>query len=168
MERVGAVLRDLGEGDTLLRRLAHARALERWPELVGPHLARCTRALRVADGRLVVLAPGAALRQELTYHKRTILRKFNEAAGGKAARDVVFLESDSLAWEGDASPARPEVRRKQPDPGPTGSVEDEDEQDPDEGPVEPIAVVRTFDAEAYRRRMEEIARGSDRPSQETR
>ena len=102
MERVGAVLGDLGGGENLRRRLAQARAFEQWPELVGTHLAERTRPLRVADERLVILAPGAALRQELTFHTRTILRKFNEAAGGRVAREVVFLESDSLAYEGEA------------------------------------------------------------------
>ncbi|HMB68774.1 MAG TPA: DUF721 domain-containing protein [bacterium] len=156
MERVGTVLRDLGRGDTLLRRLAQARALEKWPEIVGPLLSGRTRALRVADGRLVVLAPGAALRQELTFHKRTILRKFNEAIGRTEARDVVFLESDSLAWEGTVPATRPAVRRAEPEapvvPGADAGAEEEEEKI-----VDAPAVVPSFDAEEYRRRMNGIA-----------
>jgi hypothetical protein len=168
VDRVGTVLRDLGSGDTLLRRLAQARALERWPEIVGPLLADRTRALRVADGRLVVLAPGAALRQELTFHKRTILRNFNKAVGRAEARDVVFLESDSLAWEGTAPAARPQVRMATPPSESSPSAADAD----DEGPEEEIAgapvVVPSFDAEEYRRRMTEIAGESRRTSRERR
>lgn len=167
MERVGTVLRDLGSGDTLLRRLAQARALERWPEIVGPLLAGRTRALRVADGRLVVLAPGAALRQELTFHKRTILRKFNQAVGRAEARDVVFLESDSMAWEGTASPARPEVRRIVPEPQATDAVADDD-ADASDDLAGAAAAVPPFDAEEYRRRLAEIAGGGRRTSRETR
>jgi hypothetical protein len=154
VERVGTVLRDLGGGDPLLRRLAQARALERWPEIVGALLAGRTRALRVADGRLVVLAPGAALRQELTFHKRTILRKFNQAVGRAEARDVVFLESDSLAWEGPPA-TRPEVRRGPPDPEP--AADEGEEAEADDGTAEQ-AGVPSFDAGEYRRRMSEIAR----------
>jgi hypothetical protein len=170
VDRVGTVLRDLGSGDTLLKRLAQARALERWPEIVGPLLADRTRALRVADGRLVVLAPGAALRQELTFHKRTILRKFNQAVGRAEARDVVFLESDSLAWEGTAPAARPQVRMAAPPPESSPSAADAGEDD--EGAEEEIAgdpvVVPSFDAEDYRRRMTQIAGESRRTSRERR
>jgi hypothetical protein len=158
VERVGTVLRDLGGGDPLLRRLAQARALERWPEIVGPLLASRTRALRVADGRLVVLAPGAALRQELTFHKRTILRKFNQAVGRAEARDVVFLESDSLGWEGPPA-ARAEVRRSAPRLEPEAPAPEDGEEDGTEaeGGIAEPAPVPPFDAGDYRRRMSEIA-----------
>jgi hypothetical protein len=168
VERVGTVLRDLGSGDTLLRRLAEARALERWPEIVGPLLARRTRALRVADGRLVVLAPGAALRQELTFHKRTILRKFNQVVGRADARDVVFLESDSMAWEGTAPPARPEVRRvPEPEPPEAAADADGEAEADDDTAAAAAAPVPPFDAEEYRRRLAGIA-GACRTSRETR
>jgi hypothetical protein len=152
----------------LLRRLAQARALERWPEIVGPLLAGRTRALRVADGRLVVLAPGAALRQELTFHKRTILRKFNRVAGRAEARDVVFLESDSMAWEGTAPPARPEVRRAVPEPQPAEPVADADAEAEDDTATSAAAAVPPFDAEEYRRRLAEIAGARRATSRETR
>lgn len=168
MERVGAVLRDLGAGDALLRRLAQARALEHWSDIVGPQLARCTRGLRVADGRLVVLAPGAALRQELTFHKRTILRKFNEAVGRRDARDVVFLESDSMAWEGTSPPVRPRVRRAEQDPEPAHLVGDEEAEEPEEEEGAAPDVVPSFDAEEYRSLMERIAREGDRAPREKR
>lgn len=151
VERVGAVLRDLGGGDTLRRRLAQARAFERWPELVGTHLAERTRPLRIADGRLIVLAPGAALRQELMFHKRRILRKFNQAAGGRAARDVVFLESDSLAYDGDA--VRAEAPREIEEPAGPAKEEPTGEE------KETRAMYEPFDGEAYRRRLERMAGG---------
>lgn len=70
--------------------------MEQWPEIVGAPLAERTRPLRLAGHRLFVLCHGAALRQELTFHKREILKKFNRAAGQSGtARELVLLESDS-------------------------------------------------------------------------
>jgi hypothetical protein len=48
--------------------------------------------LRIAGGRLFVMAPGSALRQELVFHKATILRRFNEVAGRPVVREIVFFE----------------------------------------------------------------------------
>ncbi|HMB67900.1 MAG TPA: DUF721 domain-containing protein, partial [bacterium] len=96
MERVGAVLNDLEGADLLRHRLAEARAMEQWPAIVGSLLAERTRPLRLAGHRLFVLCHGAALRQELVFHRREILRKFNRAAGRSGtARELVFLESDA-------------------------------------------------------------------------
>jgi hypothetical protein len=38
------------------------------------------------------MAPGSALRQELVFHKATILRRFNEVAGRAVVREIVFFE----------------------------------------------------------------------------
>ncbi len=99
MLRVGEVLRGLQAGNHLGRRLAESRALEAWPEIVGGPLAERTRPLRLAGGRLFVMAPGSALRQELVFHKATILRRFNEHAGSALVREIVFLEGAELARE---------------------------------------------------------------------
>jgi hypothetical protein len=72
------------------------RALESWRSIVGEPLAERTRPLRLAGGRLFVIAPGSALRQELVFHKATILRRFNEVAGGLVAREIVFFEGPDV------------------------------------------------------------------------
>jgi hypothetical protein len=64
---------------------------------VGGPLAERTRPLRISGGRLFVIAPGSALRQELVFHKATILRRFNETAGGPVVREIVFLEGPAGA-----------------------------------------------------------------------
>jgi hypothetical protein len=166
VERVGLVLRGLQGQANLRQRLAEARAIGRWPELVGSHLAGRTRPLRVADGRLFVLARGAALRQELTFHTATIVRKFNEAAGDRVVREVVFLEADAL--EGGAassfSPAEAPAGagRVAADSGagtePAGGDEEQPgESGADEETQQDVgAMYEVFDAEAYRRRLARI------------
>ncbi|NNE43632.1 MAG: DUF721 domain-containing protein [Gemmatimonadetes bacterium] len=153
MERVGAVLRNL-EGETpLQQRLAQAQAFARWPEIVGELLAERTRPLRVADRRLFVLAQGAALRQELTFHKRSILRKLNAAVPG-FAKEIVFLEADAMNYEGESRyvkwTAEPEDALRAP-------VEQTPEPPAEEEApvVDRGAMYDTFDAEAYRAEMEE-------------
>lgn len=108
MERVGVWLRGAEARESLGRRLAEARALERWPDLVGPHLAKRTRVMQLAGDRLIVVAHGSALRQELTFQRDVILQKFNEAAGRRVARRILFLESDAqLSSLVEASPGGP-------------------------------------------------------------
>ena len=154
MERVGALLESLDPTSTLRVRLAEARALSQWPDLVGPHLAKKTRPLRVVDGRLFVVAHGAALRQELVFHRTTLIRRFNEVCGIRRVRQIIFLESDanlsSLFEREEAEPKPSEVAW-----GPTAETATEE----DEGPTESnVPAYRPFDAAAYRQRMERLAR----------
>ena len=153
MQRVGAWLDGREGRETLGHRLGEVQALECWPDLVGPHLAKRTRPMRLAGGRLFVVANGAALRQELTFHKGAILAKFNKAAGRRAAREIVFLESDaqlsSLVERDAAHATKPEAPRfaRNDDPSEPDHPETE-EADYPAGPA-----YERFDAERYRREM---------------
>lgn len=96
MERVGLLLHSLEGAEVLRRRIAESRGLASWREIVGPQLAERTRPLQLAGGRLFVLCHGSALRQELGFHKREILRRFRDACGATVtARELVLLESDA-------------------------------------------------------------------------
>ncbi len=155
VQRVGAWLGGRDGRETLGRRLGEVHALECWPDLVGPHIAKKTRPMRLAGGRLFVVANGSALRQELTFHKDTILAKFNEAAGRRAAREIVFLESDaqlsSLVEHGGEAAVAPRVSQEHAQDGPasgeSGSVE------PDASPYPTGPAYEPFDAERYRREL---------------
>jgi len=133
--------------------------MESWREIVGTPLAQRTRPLRLAGHRLFVLCHGAALRQELTFHKREILRNFNRAAGVRgAARELVFLESDanltSLVRDTEAE----EWRRRMSEDAAARAARDEDvpEEEPESGDARIAAAYPRFDGEAYRREMARI------------
>ena len=180
MERVGALLGSMEGGDPLRRRLAEARALETWPELVGPHLAKLTRPLHIAGGRLFVVAHGSSLRQELVFQRREILARINRAAGARVARELVLLESDanlsSLMTEerpatDPAAEGRPaEVRSADPidDERADDDAADDERSDDERAAVEPVPesaaeAVPAFDAAGYRRALERIAEESKSP-----
>ena len=144
MDRVGALLKGFEETEPLRRRLAEVRALESWPDVVGPHLARKTRPLRVVGDRLLVAAHGSALRQELAFQEDTILRKFHSSGGSRGVRRIVFLESDpnlsSLVETGEEPPRAAER-----------TVVPEEEEGHPEGPA-----YEPFDAAGYREELRRI------------
>lgn len=160
MDRVGALLQSLEQTSALRVRLAEARALERWPELVGPHLAKKTRPLRVVGERLFVVAHGASLRQELLFHRKTIVRRFNETCGMKRITKVVFLESDanlsSVFEREDVAPEGNRIGHVSSLAGPEASAEEAGGSTVDESDV---PTYRFFDAAAYREEMRRLSEG---------
>lgn len=64
--------------------------LTRWDTIVGEQIARVTRAERIEHGVLIVTVTTAPWRAELTLRKREILRRVNEAVGGRAVHEIQF------------------------------------------------------------------------------
>ena len=81
---VARVLRGLGLEDALLG----WRAVQEWPEIVGPRLARRARAVEFRDGTLVIEVDGSAWMQEVGYLKRELIRKIDARLGAGIVRDV--------------------------------------------------------------------------------
>lgn len=77
--RIGAVLpsvlRDLG----LQKRFSERRLVERWPDVVGPELARRARATRFDKGTLFVHVDHGAWMQELHFMEKDLVRKLRAA-----------------------------------------------------------------------------------------
>jgi hypothetical protein len=170
VERVGAVLRDLGQGSAVSRRLAEAEALARWGDVVGSQLASRTVPITVSGGRLLVVVRGSALRQELSYQRVAILRKFNATAGQRVAREIVFLEGDPERLRNQVEscgrvmlPDAQERRAGAEDESFAAGDEENDEESTAGGgmPSECGLAFRPLDAAAYRRHLEKIARGAD-------
>jgi len=169
VERVGAVLRSLEGADVLRRRIAEARGLASWTDVVGPHLAERTRPLQLAGGRLFVLCHGSALRQELAFHKREILRRFRDACAGPVkAREIVLLESDqnlsSLVREAERLEASRGLPPKEAARAPAardaeGNVESDASAEEPSVASRVAAAYPRFDGAAYREELRRIAGG---------
>jgi predicted nucleic acid-binding Zn ribbon protein len=72
------------------------RMVAKWPEIVGPQLARCSKAVRYADGVLYVVVTGDAWRQELEMHLEHIINAIHALRGGTAVERIVLRAGSHL------------------------------------------------------------------------
>ena len=91
MERLSGVLprvlRKLGLDEGLLG----WRAVREWEQVVGPRVARHTRAVSFRDGVLQVEVDGSAWMHELGFLKRDLVGKVNRHLGSRLVKDVRFV-----------------------------------------------------------------------------
>jgi len=66
------------------------RAVSEWSALVGPRVARHSRAVAFRDGLLHVEVEGSAWMHELGFLKRELVRTLNEHLGAECVKDVRF------------------------------------------------------------------------------
>lgn len=84
---VPRVLKQLGLEEGLLG----WRAVHEWEQVVGPRVARHTRAVAFRDGVLQIEVEGSAWMQELGYLKTELMRKINRHLGGRLVRNIRFV-----------------------------------------------------------------------------
>jgi len=77
------------------RRTREAQALWLWPQLVGPALARETRALKLTGGTLWVTASSTPLAHQLHLERRGLIDRLNLLIGAPAVRDIRVRQSGS-------------------------------------------------------------------------
>ena len=75
------------------RRTREAQALWLWPQLVGPHLARETRALKLTGGTLWVSASSTPLAHQLHLERTGLIERLNLMIGVPAVRDIRFRQA---------------------------------------------------------------------------
>jgi len=83
------------------------RTVNRWAEIVGPDIARHSRAVRFADGILTIVVEKDAWRQELEMQREQILQRIHATPGGTAVKKIV-LKAGSLTenFDGENSSGR--------------------------------------------------------------
>jgi predicted nucleic acid-binding Zn ribbon protein len=81
------VLNQLG----LEQELLGWRAVSDWDALVGPRVARHTRAIAFRDGTLQVEVEGSAWMQELGFLRRDLVEKINRHLGAPFVQDIRFI-----------------------------------------------------------------------------
>ena len=84
------ILARLLAGMGLDDRLREREALTVWAELVGPEIAKRSKALRIRSGILFVRGESAAWTQELHFMKERILAKYAERLGEGTVKDIRF------------------------------------------------------------------------------
>ena len=91
MEAVSGVLSRVLRRLGLEHELQGWQAVEEWPRLVGPRVARHTRALAFHGGTLRVEVEGSAWMQELGFLKRDLMARINRHLGAELVREVRFV-----------------------------------------------------------------------------
>lgn len=91
--RLGDVLPDVVKKLRLAEVVAAAPIVSAWPELVGPTIARHSRALTIEDGRLVVVVDSPAWLAQLNYLAPQLLSRIRTRTGGGTVRDFRFILS---------------------------------------------------------------------------
>lgn len=81
------VLRQLGLEEGLLG----WRAVHEWEQVVGPRVARHTRAVAFRDGVLQIEVEGSAWMHELGFLKTDLMRKVNRQLGSRLVRNIRFV-----------------------------------------------------------------------------
>jgi predicted nucleic acid-binding Zn ribbon protein len=100
---VGSVLTRMG----IAEKVERATVIADWEQLVGPHIARVSRPVRIRDETLFVEVESAAWRMELSMLRPRLMRKLNAGRGKGRIEKIVFLQSDKrLAEELDGEDER--------------------------------------------------------------
>lgn len=86
--RIGEVLAGVLAGSGLQERLRERRLLEAWPAVVGPRVARHSRAVDLEDGVLLLQADHPVWRQELVLLFPQIKAKYDELFGPGRVQEI--------------------------------------------------------------------------------
>ena len=93
MQAAGAIvprlLRELG----LEKELRGWQAVGEWPQLVGPQIARRTRAVSFRDGVLRVEVDGSAWAFELGFIERRLIQEIERRLGTACVRKLQFVQT---------------------------------------------------------------------------
>ena len=92
-EVLPTVLRELG----LQTRFAERRLVEKWPDVVGPELARRSRALRCENGILVFHVDHGAWMQELHFIEKDLVARLRAACPDVNLTRIRFTGRDMEA-----------------------------------------------------------------------
>jgi predicted nucleic acid-binding Zn ribbon protein len=90
LEPVGPLLQRLLVRLGLDRRLEEHRAVEAWPEVVGPVVAAQARAVEIRAGVLFVDVASSVWMQELAVLRDSIVERLNAHLGGPRVRKIVL------------------------------------------------------------------------------
>lgn len=70
--------------------LNERRLIDAWPQVTGPMVEHYTGNMFIKNGILFVHLTSAALRQELTMNRQTLVGKLNAAVGASVITNIVF------------------------------------------------------------------------------
>lgn len=86
-EVINNIIKSLG----IETKLQETNAVIYWPEIVGPDIAKNTKAQQVKDGKLFVKVKNDVWRNELSFLKGRFIEKLNSKIGNQVISDIILL-----------------------------------------------------------------------------
>jgi predicted nucleic acid-binding Zn ribbon protein len=68
--------------------------VSRWPDIVGEHIAKASRAFRFEEGTLYVAVPEASWRNELSLQIEDILKKIHSYPFGRVVKELRLVQGE--------------------------------------------------------------------------
>ena len=94
--RVDTVLAAVLEKHGVKEQVERMSVLDLWPELVGEHVARVTRAKSVSEATLFVEVRTSAWLMELNLMKGDFLARVNDRLGDVPLKRIVFVLAETI------------------------------------------------------------------------
>ena len=94
--RLGELLGEWMESTPLRSGLERQQALEAWPDVVGPEIARHTRAVSIHDGILRIHVESSVWAQELVLLRPQIVQGFADRLGPDEIREIRFHSGSEI------------------------------------------------------------------------
>lgn len=88
---IGDLLTDYLRESGLEKQLLERQVVDKWPEVMGPAVARLTRSVELNNGVLMVRISSAALKAQLFECRKEVVAKLNASVGAQIVSDVRFL-----------------------------------------------------------------------------
>ncbi|MBD3288894.1 DUF721 domain-containing protein [candidate division KSB1 bacterium] len=85
------VLKNLVKNLGIEAQLLENEALVHWSTVVGPKVAKNTKAEKIKNGRLFVKAKNDVWKNELMFYKADIINKLNIKIGKPIVQDIIIL-----------------------------------------------------------------------------
>lgn len=85
---IGDILPRALREEGLEKPILEVQLIDRWPEIMGPAIARMTRDVSVENGVLHLKVTNAALRSQLFEQRHELIAKVNNALGAHVLNDV--------------------------------------------------------------------------------
>ena len=98
-ETIGSLVGSVLSGMGIAEKVERATVIADWEQLVGPHIARVSRPVRIREETLFVEVESAAWRMELSMLRPSLMRKLNAGRRKGRIEKIVFLQSDKRLAE---------------------------------------------------------------------
>lgn len=90
-QNIKDVIREMFQGSKTESKLKEADLIQKWPTVVGEHIAKQTSKLYINNQKLYIYITSAPLRNELNYSRNKIIEVVNEHAGCELIKEVIVL-----------------------------------------------------------------------------